>query len=123
VSLSPWGADSTFSYTYPPDQEIPCEPGYFNVLSTSPGAWLASWCDANPACRADVDAQVTALAAVIEDEDLAGFALATHDRIADSVAADPRWPWGVDTWESKAACFQRWIEDRPTQLRDWVEAR
>ena len=56
----------------------------------------------------------------MEETDLAGFAAETEARIADSVAADPRWPWGIDTFHAKASCFQTWIEDRPAQLRSSV---
>lgn len=120
VTLSPWGVDSTWSYSYPPDEDRPCEPGYFDALNTTAGAYLTRWCRANAACWADVEAHTLEIADLMEETDLAGFAAETEARIADSVAADPRWPWGIDTFHAKASCFQTWIEDRPAQLRSSV---
>ena len=123
LTLTPWGADSTFSYSYPPDEDRPCEPGYFDNLASDPGAWLASWCLQTPSCWADVETEMTRLGQLLVEEDLAGFVDITHDRIADAVAADPTWPWGLDTWEEKVDCFGRWIEDRPAQIEAFVAAR
>ncbi len=121
LTLTPWGADSTFSYTYPPDEVRPCEPGYFDNLAANPGAYLASWCMGNEACWADVEAHMLELSEQMVADDLQGFILATHDRLAESVAADPRWPWGVDTWESKVDCFHQWVVNRPAQVEAFVE--
>lgn len=123
VTLSPWGADSTWSYSYPPDEDRPCQPGYFDTLAYGGGAHLTRWCEANEACRADVSVHLLDIATLIEEVDLEGFAADTEARIAESVAADPRWPWGMDTFRSKAACFQTWLGDRPSQLRAYVTDR
>lgn len=120
VTLTPWGADSTFSYSYPPDEARPCEPGYFDNLASDPGAYLARWCRADAACWADVKAEMSGLAALLVDEDLAGYVEHTRDRIGDAVAEDPTWPWGVDTWTAKVDCFHQWIVDRPAQVEAFV---
>lgn len=120
VTLTPWGADSTFSYSYPPDADTPCQPGYFDNLASEPGAYLAQWCLADAACRADVEARMLDVAALLVAEDFAGHVLRTRDRIEGAVAADPRWPWGVDTWAAKVDCFHTWIADRPAQIEAFV---
>jgi hypothetical protein len=120
VTLSPWGADSTWSYSYPPDEDRPCEPGYFDNLAREPSAYLAQWCRSEPACWADVKTRMLELATLLETEQLSAFAAETEARLSDSVAADPRWPWGYDTFATKAACFQTWIDDRPAQVRAFV---
>jgi spore coat protein CotH len=122
VSLSPWGADSTFSYSYPPDEDRPCEPGYFDNLTRDPGAYLAVWCRGNAACWADVRAEMSLLADLIEAEGLAAYAAETAARLRPSVEADPRWPWGVETFDKKSACFEQWLLDRPAQVRAYVAA-
>lgn len=120
VTLTPWGADSTFSYSYPPDEERPCEPGYFDNLANDPGAWLATWCRATPECWTDVKAEMSGLAELLVAEDFAGYVDHTRDRIAEAVAEDPTWPWGVDTWTEKSECFHQWISDRPAQVEAFV---
>jgi hypothetical protein len=122
VTLTPWGADSTFSYAYPPDADTPCQPGYFDNLANDPGAYLARWCRADAVCWAEVEARMSALGELLVEEDFAGFVARTRDRIDDAVAADPRWPWGVDTWTSKAACFETWIAARPAEIEAFVAA-
>lgn len=123
VTLTPWGADSTFSYSYPPDEIRACEPGYFDNLASEPGAYLARWCRADAACWADVEAHMLDLATLLVEEDFVGHVEATRDRIGDAVAADPRWPWGFDTWTSKVDCFHQWLADRPAQVEAFVDAR
>ena len=123
LTLTPWGADSTYSYTYPPDEDRRCEPGYFDNLAADPGAYVASWCMGNAACWADVKAEMLVVSDLMVATDLQGFILATHDRLAESVAADPRWPWGVDTWEAKVDCFHQWVVNRPALVEAFVESR
>lgn len=122
VTLSPWGADSTFSYSYPPDEVRPCEPGLFDNLHNEPGAYLATWCRNNAACWSDVKAEMLRLADLIEEERYADEVGRIASRIEASVAADPTWPWGLSTWESRRDCFATWIADRPAQVRDFVAA-
>lgn len=120
ATLLPWGADSTFSYAYPPDEDRPCQPGYYDTLTMGRAGALSAWCADTPGCREAVQAELLALADRIEAEDLAGFAATTAARIDADVAADPRWPWGHDTFVAKTACFQDWITARPGEIRAYV---
>ncbi len=121
VALLPWGADSTFSYAYPPDEDRPCQPGHFDAFVMSRAGGVSAWCAASPTCWADVKVELLALADRIEAEDLAGFAAATAERIDAAVLAEPRWPWGYDTFVERSTCFQEWIAARPEQIRAYVE--
>lgn len=123
ASISPWGADSTFSYAYPPDADQACEPGLFDDFGSFPRGYLATWCRANEACWADVSAAMLDVADQLEANDLAGRVTTTHDRIAAAVEAETRWPWGMDTFEGQVACFQTWITDRPERVRAFVAAQ
>ncbi len=120
VTITPWGADSTFSYAYPPDADIPCRPGYFDVLGGGAYGALSSWCAADAACWAEVKAELLAIADQLDREDLAGYAARTAERLDPWVAQEPRWPWGHDTFTEQAACFVEWIEARPGELRAYV---
>jgi hypothetical protein len=123
VSLTPWGADSTFSYTYPPDEDRPCLPGRFDDLNAYPVGDLSEWCEGNAACWADVKMEMLRLAALLEDDDVASEVLATAAHIEAAVAEDPRWPWGLSTWESKVDCLHAWMLDRPGAIRGFVDRR
>lgn len=120
VTLTPWGADSTFSYAYPPNEPKPCQPGIFDDLAGSPSGYMAQWCMADATCLADVRTSMLEVADQLEQRDLAGRVDQTAARIRDAVAEEPRWPWGIETFESQVDCFRTWITDRPAQVRAWA---
>lgn len=121
VTITPWGADSTFSYSYPPDEQRPCEPGYFDTRLMGTYGYLSTWCAGDAECWADVKREMLDIADQLEANDLAGYAERSAARIDPYVAVEPRWPWGYETWQGKAECFQQWIADRPAQIREFVE--
>ncbi len=124
LTLTPWGADSTFVYVYPPwDLAQPCEPTYLDVDYASSYGWLARWCEDDADCRVALFDEMLSLATLLEDVDLAGLAAATHDRIREHVAADPRVAYSLDDHDYQAACFVDWIGRRPDEVRALVAAR
>jgi hypothetical protein len=123
VALTPWGADSTFTYVYPPnDVTHACEAVYLDDLATTPGAYMAQWCMRDPTCWPAAKARMLDVADQLEDDDLLDLVDETHDRIAGAVASEPRWPWGYETFEYQVACFRDWIGRRPDVIRQWVGA-
>jgi hypothetical protein len=84
---------------------------------------LSEWCEGNAACWADVKMEMLRLAALLEDDDVASEVLATAAHIEAAVAEDPRWPWGLSTWESKVDCLHAWMLDRPGAIRGFVDRR
>ncbi len=122
LTLTPWGADSTFVYVYPPwDLSQPCEPVYLDVDYASPYGWLARWCEDEPTCREALLDELDSLATLIEDIELADRATSTHARIREHVAADPQVAYSLEDHDYQAACFADWIGRRPDELRAWVQ--
>ena len=123
LTLTPWGADSTFVYVYPPwELSQPCEPVYLDVDYTATVGWLARWCEDEPTCRGAMLDELESLATHLEDIDLVGLAEATHARIREHVAADPMVAYSLADHDYQAACFVDWIRRRPDELRVWVAA-
>ena len=121
ITMTPWGADSTFVYVYPPwDLVQPCEPTYLDVDTASAYGWLARWCGDEPTCRTALLDEMERLASLLEASDLAGLAAATHERIAPHVATDPKIAYSAADNAYQAACFVDWIGRRPDEVRAWV---
>jgi hypothetical protein len=124
VTLSPWGADSTFTYVYPPN--VPghaCEAIYLDDLATYPRGYMAQWCRADEVCWPELKSRMLEVADMIEEEDLVGYIDHTKERIEEYVADDPRWPWGIETFRYQVYCFRDWTSRRPDAIRDWVAAQ
>jgi hypothetical protein len=121
ITLTPWGADSTFTYVYPPwDLSQPCEPVYLDVDYTTPYGWLARFCEDDPTCRDGMLDSMLQLADLLEAIDLAGLASSTHERIAPYIAEDPKIAYSAADNDYQAACFVDWIGRRPDEVRAWV---
>jgi len=122
LSVSPWGADSTFTYVYPPSSATSdCERLYAEVLGWSSAGWWMTFCRANETCRADLEAQVLAVADWMERSDLAG-AMADTRVLLDPHAELETWVnWTVEDRAANIDCMIDWTGGRPETLRVWVE--
>lgn len=122
LSFVPWGADSTFVYTYPPDKkDYPCSAAsYYDVLAGSPHGWLGRFCEGDADCREDLYDAMAEVADLLISTDLAGTAEATRERIRDYVAEDPFITWDVDDFDAKIDCFETWILARPDEIHAYT---
>lgn len=122
VSLIPWGADSTFVYTYPPNVTgYACEASaYRDVLASSPYGWLGSFCHADAECWAELSVAMQEVADLLLSTDLAGYAEANRERIRAYVEADPLVVYEPEHFEARVDCFVEWIEARPEEIEAWL---
>lgn len=124
LSLSPWGADSTFIYAYPPSTDNPdCRPLYRDVLTSSPKGWLMDFCLEDPTCSADLEAEVLEVAAWMEESQLVARMEETRDRLDPYAALEVYVNWTAADRERRVGCFLEFTEQRPEELRAWVAAR
>lgn len=121
LSLSPWGADSTFIYAYPPSSPNPdCQPLYNNVLTdTTPSGWLMDFCLDDPTCSADLRAKVLEVADWMESSDLTGRMEATAAMLEPYAALETEVNWTMADRAQRVGCFMEWTAQRPAQLREW----
>jgi len=122
LSLIPWGADSTFVYATPASTSNPdCDPLYTDVLEASPRGWLMGFCRSDSDCAEGLEARILAAADLIEEDDLVGQMAELRDQL-DPWAERETWVnWTLDDREAWIDCFQRWTEQRPDELRAWVD--
>lgn len=118
VSLIPWGADSTFVYTYPPEIETyPCEASaYYDVLAGGPYGHLGQMCEGDINCDHDLEVAMREVAALLEAVDLAGAAEANRERIRPYMEADPWLRYGPEHFEARVDCFIEWIGLRQAEI-------
>ena len=122
LSLSPWGADSTFIYAYPPSTPNPtCEPLYRDVLTSTPKGWLMGFCLSSSDCRADLSAKVLEVADWMEESDLVGRMEATAERLDPYAALETEVNWTLADRKQRLGCFIDWTKRRPAALRDWAQ--
>ncbi len=122
ISLSPWGADSTFVYRHPADLApgYPCD-SELETLGKTPFGLLAWRCEADAACdEALRDAQL-ALADQIEAWDLADFAGQVGAVLLDAAGTERRQGHSLRQFEERVACHQEWILARPQVVRNYLE--
>lgn len=118
LTLTPWGADSTFIYAYPVSTPNPdCVPLYLDVDATNPKGVLARICAADADCSAELDARIGEVADWMEAEDLVGQMSRTRD-LLDPLAPLETWVnWTLDDRDARVACFLEWTGERPDDLR------
>ena len=121
IHLSPWGADSTFTYIYPPDIDNPkCEPLYYDVLESAPSGWLMGFCLSNTSCRAELRMKVLSVADWMEESDLIAQ-METLSAMLDPYAAqETEVYWTMADRKQQVGCFIDWTRQRPTELRAWA---
>ncbi len=122
VSLVPWGADSTFVYTYPPNvTDYACEASaYRDVLASGSYGWLGRFCETDPECSADLRAAMSEVAALLLSSDLAGYAEANRERIRPYMEADPLVVYEPEHFEARVDCFITWITERPDEIAAYL---
>ena len=122
LSLSPWGADSTFIYAYPPSSPNPdCEPLYNDVLAdTTPSGWLMDFCLDDPSCSADLRAKVLEVADWMESSDLTGRMETTAAMLEPYAALETEVNWTMADRAQRVGCFLAWTTQRPAELRAWT---
>lgn len=122
VSLIPWGADSTFVYTYPPEvDDYPCEASaYWDVMTSSPYGHLGSLCESDLNCANDLETSLREVAALLETSGLAERAEANRARIRDYMQADPWLRYDVDDFDRRVDCFITWMGERPEEIEGWL---
>ena len=118
VSLSPWGADSTFVYRHPVDLApgYPCD-SKLEALGKAPLGHMASRCDADPDCAAALDAALLDLADAVEGWDLVDFAGDVGAVIRDAAATEQRQGHSLVQFDDRVRCHQEWIAQRPQVVR------
>ncbi|MFT5685185.1 MAG: spore coat protein H [Myxococcota bacterium] len=121
LSLSPWGADSTFIYAYPPSSPNPdCQPLYNDVLTDpTPSGWLMDFCLDDPTCAADLRAKVLEVADWMEDSDLTDRMATTTAMLDPYAALETQVNWTLSDRAQRVGCFIEWTEQRPEELREW----
>ncbi len=122
ISLSPWGADSTFIYYYPPSDTHACEvwSRYDNFTDSILGD-VTTWCRGDAACQAELWDATLLGADVLEAMDMPGLVEHYRDLISEHVHADPRISWPAEYHDHKVDCLVEWIAARPDAVRGWLE--
>lgn len=121
LHLSPWGADSTFIYIYPPSAANPeCQPLYTDVLSASPSGWLMEFCLSSDTCLADLKTKVLAVADWMEARDLVGQMETLSTMLQPYAALETEVNWTLADRKQRLGCFIDWTRQRPAELRDWA---
>jgi hypothetical protein len=121
VSLSPWGADSTFVYRHPVD----LAPGYeceskLEALGKTPSGHLASRCGDDASCAVALDDALLALADAVEVWDLVEFAGQVGAEIRDAAGTELRQGHSLVQFDDRVRCHQEWILARPQVVRDYL---
>ncbi len=118
VSLSPWGADSTFVYRYPVD----LAPGYLcesklEALGKTPTGVLAVHCGQDAACTERLETALLDLATAVEDWDLDVFAGQVGEVIRPHAGVELRQGHSLQQFDDRVRCHQEWILARPGYVR------
>ncbi len=118
LTLTPWGADSMFTYWTPASRSNPsCEPLYRDVLVTNPRGLLGRLCYGDVACSDELAARVVEVADWIDDVDLIGAMEATRDMLDPYVPLETHVNWTADDRRRRIDCFGEWTAARPDELR------
>lgn len=120
--LSPWGADSTWTYFYPPSTPTTagCDHSYGDVLDWSAAGWLMRFCRSDSTCRAELKARVTEIADWMEAADVVGQMEATRDLLDPYAGLETHVNWTVENRADWVACTLAWTKARPATLRAWA---
>ena len=122
LALSPWGADSTFIYAYPPSASNPnCEPLYRDVDEATSVGWLGRFCEEDPSCRADLHAKMVEVADWMEAVDLVGEMERNRDLLDPWAEDELAVNWTTEDREARVACFLEWTAQRPAEVRALAE--
>ncbi|MFH1466905.1 MAG: CotH kinase family protein [Pseudomonadota bacterium] len=124
IFLSPWGADSTFIYYYPPSDTHPCEvwDRYDNFTDGILGQ-LTWFCRFDDPCWAELGAATREAADAFEAMDMPTLVAQYRALISDEVHADPRVAWPTSYFDHKVDCLESWTATRPQAVRAWVDER
>ena len=118
LSMSPWGADSTFIYAYPPSKPNPdCEPIHLDVDSRAHKGMLRTWCETDAACSSAYDAKILDIADWMEEVDLVGEMQRTRAMLDTYAPLETHVNWTLDDREARSDCFEQWTAQRPDELR------
>ncbi|MCP4804888.1 MAG: hypothetical protein GY884_06030, partial [Proteobacteria bacterium] len=118
VSLSPWGADSTFVYRYPVDEgDYDCVSTLSETLGATPTGILAMRCGEDPGCAAALDAEISRVAQLVEDEAYWELVAEVAEVVRDDVLAEPRTSYTAEQFDDRVACHAAWIQARVDAVR------
>ena len=118
LSLSPWGADSTFIYAYPPDKPNPdCEPLHLDVDSRSSKGALRAWCRADADCNAQYEDKLLQIADWMDQVDLAGEMSRNAELLQPWEELETHVNWTMEDRRARIDCFEQWAAQRPAELR------
>ena len=82
---------------------------------------LALRCEEDPTCHQEIVDRMEVLLDQWEAGDPVGRLDALQALIADDVASDPKAVYDRRDFEEHAACQRAWIDQRPAELRAWIE--
>ncbi len=82
---------------------------------------ISKRCQQHEACSAAVLERLTAVADQLEAMDTTARIEGVYERIRDEVYSDPRKPYSDSKFEEHVVCVTRWLEDRPDEIRAWIE--
>ena len=118
VSLSPWGADSTFVYRHPVD----LAPGYacesmLEALGKTPTGLLAVRCGQDTGCTERLETALLELASSVEAWDLDLFAAEVGVLLRPHAEIELRQGHSIQQFDDRVRCHQEWILARPDYVR------
>lgn len=81
---------------------------------------LAAGCQQDQSCYAEFLEQLSIYADQLEAADGAAQVRELDALIGDAVRSDPRRYWSDAEYEEHVGCLERFLEERPGQIREWI---
>lgn len=119
-SLIPSSMDLDYGYrpwSYPECGRHGVDPSTYTM------GLVSARCFGDDACLQDVVDEMALAADLLESADVVGRLDILTDLVRDDVYSDPRKYTTNSHFESHIACVRTWLEGRPAELRDWVNAQ
>ncbi len=83
---------------------------------------LAASCMGDASCKAELVAKLSEYADFLEASDGAARVRELDALIGDEVKADPKRYYDDNDYDTHVACLQTFLDARPAQIREWVQA-
>ncbi len=115
---TPWSTDLSFGWN--PWSTMNCA-NYMTSPNNYSQGFLAQTCKRNPDCKPRFLDAMAEMTDHLEAADLPSIIPEHFERIKDAVYADPRREYTDIAFENDVACITEWIQQRPENLRTWLE--